>query len=97
MQLRPNPNTDSGDTRLNEVVLSLYSGYPKLGEEVVYMLPEIDTPQPDRNRIPPDMIRIPNTPPDKDRVPLRTPWNPDKIPKIRSPPKKKRNPFDIAH
>ena len=91
IQLRQNPNKDSRDTiRLNEVVLRLYLGYTKLGREVVYALPGIDTPQPDRNKIPPDMVPTPDTPPaKKDRAPLRMPWNPDKTHKKRDNPKKK--------
>ena len=59
--------------------------------DTIHTLPEIDIPQPDRNRIPPDIIRVPPTL-DKDRVPLRIPWSPDRIPK-----KEKKDPFGIVH
>lgn len=96
MQSRQSFANESGEpTRLDIVVLSVNPEYAIL-RGATYNLPEIDTPQPDKNKIPPDMVRIPDKP-NKDRVPLRIPWNPDKIPKKRNPSKKKRDPFGIVN
>ena len=74
----------------------LYGNYITKNAGTIYILPEIDIPQPDRNRIPPDIIRVPPTP-DKDRVPLRIPWSPDSIPKKKDPEKEKKDPFGIVY
>ena len=88
-QLRQNEHADSREyIILNEAIFGLYSRYASFGRFGIYASPRIDTPQPDRNEIPPDMIRIPDNP-EKGRVPLRTPWKPDRLP-IKRPPKKKR-------
>ena len=89
MPLGQDPTDRGNSIRLDILALNLSLEYSKLADGVVYLLPEIDAPQPDGNKLPPDMVRIPDKP-DKHRLPLRTPWNPDRIPIKKDSPKKKR-------